>query len=217
LTDLFSQAASSDLEVLADLITDNGKGRVALDGSIKAIILKRRKNGNLQSIPDVLEAEIRAFGGNSWANLVRSEGVNYKEIVIDVVEKLGGKPLADDDIFALEDIVIKKAIDKYAPDGVKAPTDDSVARSGLLGHIVQRLVAASGDVTGAMASAGVTGVAKIIGAVLLPGPLFSISASQVAGPAFRITIPAVLQVAKIRRTRFETDFSAYTEGLRTCL
>ena len=224
LTDLFSQAASSDLEVLADLITDNGKGRVALDSGVKAIILKRREKGDLKSIPDVLEAEIRAFGGNSWANLGRPEGVDYKEVVIDVAKKLDGKPFANDDIFALENIVITKAIDKYAPDGVKAMAAGGVALSDLLGHIVQGLVAASGVVTGVVASAGVTGVAEVIGtrvATVLFPPLalagVGLAAFQAAGPAFRITIPAVLQVAKIRRTRFDADFSAYTEGLCACL
>lgn len=224
LTDLFSQGASSDLEVLADLLTDNGKGRVALDGGVKAIILKRRENGNLQSIPDVLEAEIRTFGGNSLANRSRPEGVDYNELVIDVAKKLGGQPVPNDDIFALEDIVITKAIDKYAPDAAKALAVGGVALSDLLGQIVQGLAVASGAVTGVIATAGAMGLADVIGtraATMLFPPLSLAAAGfalfQAVGPAFRITIPAVLQVAKIRRTRFDADFSAYTEGLRACL
>lgn len=224
LTDLFSHAASSDLEVLADLITDNGKGRVALDSGVKAIILKRQEKGSLQSIPDVLEAEIRAFGGNSMANLRRPDGVGYEEIVIDVAKKLGGNPLTDNDIFALEEIAITKAVDKYAPDGVKALAVGGVALSDLLGQIVQGLAVASSAVTGAIATAGAMGMAEVIGtraATVLFPPLTLAAAGfavfQAAGPAFRITIPAVLQVAKIRRIRFDADFSAYTEGLRACL
>ena len=34
LTDLLSKASSEDLNVLADLITDGGKGRLALDSSV---------------------------------------------------------------------------------------------------------------------------------------------------------------------------------------
>lgn len=224
LTDLFSQAASSDLEVLADLITDNGKGRVALDSGIKAIILRRREKGDLQSIPDVLEAEIRTFGGNSLANWRRSEGVDYVALVSDVAKKLGGKPVSNDDIFALEDIVITKAIDKYAPDGAKALAVGGVTLSDLLGQIVHGLTAAASAVSSAIAAAGTAGIVDVIGtratAMLFP-PLaltaIGLTAFQAAGPAFRITVPAVLQVAKIRRSRFDADFATYTEGLRACL
>ena len=75
LVDLLSNASSADLDVLADLITDNGKGRVALDNKVKATILNRKGQGKLQSIPDVLEAEIRSFCSNSIATLFRSNEV----------------------------------------------------------------------------------------------------------------------------------------------
>jgi hypothetical protein len=77
LAELLSQASSEDLDILADLITDNGKGRLALDSGIKAIIVKRKADGSLQSIADVLENEIRAFGGNTLMNTYRSSGVEY--------------------------------------------------------------------------------------------------------------------------------------------
>ncbi|KZC25158.1 hypothetical protein RHOFW104T7_05040 [Rhodanobacter thiooxydans] len=212
------------MEVLADLITDSGKGRIALDSGVKAIILKRREKGDLQSIPDVLEAEIRAFGGNSLVNLGRPEGRGYKELVIDVEKKLGGKPAQDDDIFALEDIVITRAIDKYAPEGAKALAVGGVALSDLLGQIIQGLMIASGTVAGVVAAAGTMGLVDVIGsrAATMNFPPLALGATglavfQAVGPAFRITIPAVLQVAKIRRTRFDADFSTYTEGLRACL
>lgn len=219
LTDLLSQATSSDLEVLADLITDSGKGRVALDSGIKAIILNRREAGNLQSISDVLEAEIRAFGGNSLLNLGRSKSVDYKKIVIDVAKELGGKIDFDSDIFAIEEIAIKEAIRKYK----KTPVDKDVSRSVLLEQIVQGLVKGSGAFVGTIATMGGIGAAEAVvtrAASLLFPPLTLAAASgaafQALGPAFRITIPAVLQVAKIRRSRFDADFASYTEGLRAC-
>ena len=73
LPDLLANASSADLNVLADLITDNGNGRVALDSKVKTTILARQAKGTLQSIPDVLDAEIRAFGSNSIATLFRYE------------------------------------------------------------------------------------------------------------------------------------------------
>lgn len=89
LSDLLANASSEELEVLADIITDGGKGRVALDSEVKSKIVGRRATGTLQSIPEVMIAEIRAFGGNSIANAFRSGGVSYRELIVDVARELG--------------------------------------------------------------------------------------------------------------------------------
>jgi hypothetical protein len=114
LIDLLSKASSDDLNVLADLITDNEKGRVTLDSKVKITIRNHRAKGSLQSISDVLEAEIRAFGSNSIANMFRSSSVSYLELASDVAKKLDGKPTASDDVFAIEEIVMRQALSKYA-------------------------------------------------------------------------------------------------------
>lgn len=74
LPDLLSRASSGDLNVLADLITDFGKGRVALDGSVKSQILACKERGRLQDISELLAGEISAFGGNTLVNAVRKGG-----------------------------------------------------------------------------------------------------------------------------------------------
>ena len=71
LSDLLANASSEDLEVLADIITDGGRGRVALDSEVKSKSVVGRAMGTRQSIPEVLIAEIQAFGGNSIANAFR--------------------------------------------------------------------------------------------------------------------------------------------------
>lgn len=224
LSDLLSCASSADLEVLAALITDNGKGRVALDSSIKTLILKRLAQENLQSIPDVLEAEIRAFGGNSIANLFRSDSVGYIELVTDVARKLDGKPSETDDIYALEDIAISQAARKYVEGSPSIEALSGALLTGLIGQIVSTLVAVSGTAAGIAVTGGAAGIASAIGgrlATLVAPPLAmgvaGATVFQAAAPAFRITVPAVLQVAKIRRIRYEADFAAYKESLRVCL
>ncbi len=224
LSDLLSNASSADLEVLADLITDNGKGRIALDSSIKTVILNRQAQGNLQSIPDVLESEIRAFGSNSIANLFRSDGVNYIELVTDVAKKLDGKPSDTDDIYALEGIAISQAAQKYIKEGPSIEALSGAAVTALIGQIVSTLVATAVTAAGIAATGGVAGIASAIGgrlATLVAPPLAAGVAGatifQAASPAFRVTVPAVLQVAKIRRIRYEADFAAYKESLHACM
>lgn len=224
LSDLLSNASSADLEVLADLITDNGKGRIALDSSIKTVILNRQSKGNLQSIADVLEKEIRAFGSNSIVSLFRSDGVEYVELVTDVVKKLDGKPSDQDDIYSLEEIAIRQAASKYIEGGASIEALSGAALTALIGQIVPTLVASAGTVAGITATGGAAGIASTIGGRLasLVAPPLAVGVAgatvlQAASPAFRITVPAVLQVAKIRRLRYESDFAAYKESIRACL
>ena len=221
LIDLLAGALSADLEVLADLITDNGEGRVALDSTVKTILVNNRARGSLQSIPEVLEAEIRAFGSNSIASLFRSGGVSYSELATDVAKKLGGKPPANADIYTIEEIVILEAVRKYVGEDAVI---DSVSLTTYIGHIVSSLVTAAGTAAGIAATAGTAGFASAISGrlVTLVAPPLAVAAAgatvfQATGPAFRITIPAVLQVAKIRRVRYDADLVSYTESLRACM
>ncbi|PAU55739.1 hypothetical protein BZL41_20795 [Pseudomonas sp. PIC25] len=224
LAELLRGASAADLNALADLITDNGKGRVALDSSVKARILSHKAKGSLHSIAQVLAAEISAFGGNSIANLFRSSGVSYLELATDVAKKVGGKPAATDDIYDIEDIVINLAGPKYL--GKNAPKDhlDNAAMAAYIGQLMTALLINAGNAAGIASAGGAAGIASAIGGrlVTLVAPPVAVGVAgatiiQATAPAFRITIPAVLQVAKIRRTRFNADFAAYTEKLRACM
>lgn len=224
LSELLSHASSADLNVLADLITDHGKGRVSLDGSIKTIILMKQEQENLQSIADFLESEIRAFGGNTLANFFRSEGISYQELATDVAQKLGGKPSKSDDIFAIEDIVVSQAINKLGKKKIKVETLDTKTLNSYVAQVVGALVATSGTAAGLAAAGGAAEVAGLAGSRLAAAafpPLTIAAAAATAfmatAPAFRITVPAVLQIAKIRRIRHEADFATYSKELHACL
>lgn len=221
LIDLLSKASSDDLNVLADLITDNEKGRVALDSKVKITIRNHRAKGSLQSISDVLEAEIRAFGSNSIVNMFRSSSVSYLELATDVAKKLDGKPTASHDVFVVEEIVMRQALSKYA--GVKSYSDYA-ALVGQVAQVVKLLVSAASGIGGIAATGGAAALASAIGGrlVTLAAPPLAVAATgvtifQAVSPAFRITVPAVLQIAKIRQMRFEADFATYQEKLRSCL
>ncbi len=224
LAELLSQASSEDLDVLADLITDNGKGRVALNPGIKAIIVKRKADGSLQSIADVLENEIRAFGGNTVMNTFRSSGVEYQEMVKDAAKKLGGKVADSFDTFALEEVAIAEAIGKYAPGDASTSSSDTPALNAVIGKVVRQLIDNAGSAIGIASAGRVAGAANLLGVralALVAGPAAVGAAGftlyEATGPAFRITVPAVLQVATIRRKRIDADFHRYSERLKACL
>lgn len=224
ISDLLSCAASADLEVLADLITDSGKGRIALDSDVKATIVTRKVQGRLQSISGLLEKEICAFGSNTIASAFGSESITYSELVTDVAKKLDGKPSEEDDIFGIEEIIIRQAVQKYIGDEA---LKDYLKGGNLVGYInemVKTLMLSAGSLGGMAATGGGAGFASALG-----GRVFSMVAAplaigaaglaiyQASSPAFRITIPAVLHIAKLRRARYDQDFAAYTEKLQACL
>lgn len=221
LTDLLSKASSDDLNVLADLITDFGKGRIALDSSVKAIILKRKDQGNLQSIADVFESEIRGFGGNTVVNIFRSDKVGYSDLAIDVAKDLGGKPSTNQDIFEIEGIAIERALLKFEGNSSDVANMSSSSLSTKLDPIIRSLVSSSGGLIGTAATTGASGAAAFLRERALPITLAALvgrpALYQAPSPALRITTPAVLQIAKIRRIRFEADLANYHKALEACM
>lgn len=223
-SDLLSCAASADLEVLADLITDNGKGRIALDSDVKATIMTRKVQGRLQSISGLLEKEICAFGSNTIASAFRSESIDYLELATHVAKKLGGKPSAQDDIFAIEEIIIRQAVEKYiGGEALKNYVKDGNP-VGYINEIVKTLMLSAGSLGGMAATGGGASFASALSGralSMIAAPLAigaaGLAIYQASSPAFRITIPAVLHIAKLRRARYDQDFAAYTEKLKACL
>lgn len=218
---LLTGATSDELNVLADLITDNGKGRVALDSKVKATIMTYRSRGKLQTIPAVLDAEIRAFGSNTIASIFRSGSVEYHELATDVAKKLDGKPEKSHDLFDIEGMIIDRAVNKYMHEKTFS---DYAAMMAQVAQVVKVLVSGASGLGGFVASGGAAAIAGAVGgrlATLVAPPLAVATAGatlyQVASPAFRITVPAVLQIAQIRRARYKADFDAYQENLRSCL
>lgn len=95
------EAHAEEIDVLIDVITDFGKGRLALDAATKRELVSARhatgddRYGEAQL--SLLSEEIRQFGGHSASNLARRllsrPALPYREIVEDVYTKLGGSPL----------------------------------------------------------------------------------------------------------------------------
>ncbi|MFS2162589.1 hypothetical protein [Variovorax sp. Varisp62] len=109
LAEILRGADTGDLDVLVDYITDSGKGRMALDNDVCAQLV-RAKSAQAYGPNErmLIESELRQFGGNTVANLMRNmrgllgsltssasgssstqaATVPYDEIVRDVAEHL---------------------------------------------------------------------------------------------------------------------------------
>ncbi|MFQ2079106.1 hypothetical protein ACK33T_19845 [Aeromonas veronii] len=91
-------AHPQEIDVLVDVLTDHGKGRMGLEVSIKQKLVMARHNPKVDRYPltllQTLMEELQAFGGNSAMNLARRvlgrSAVPYEEIVDDVYRRLNG-------------------------------------------------------------------------------------------------------------------------------
>lgn len=226
LAGLFARAASVELDVLADIITDKGEGRFALSTKAKKVILENKRHGTLQSIASMLEQEIRRFGGHTVVNVFRSEDVDYREVAADVAMHLGASVSKSDDIFAIEEQVVQLALQKYSK--CITVSQDWADQSALLTQIVKRLIHSKDGFVKRLIANGAREATVVRAASPILRPVAAVIPSAIIGvagitayhaqkPAFRITIPAVIHIANIRRCQVEAEFYYYQRSLRACL
>lgn len=109
--------SEDDLAILSDYITDNNKGRVALDAAIRDQLDAAIRNKTLSVHHELIAKEIQEFGGNSVINFFRglngtARGIAYREIVRDVAKHMNVEFEDDDNVESIElNILIKIALD----------------------------------------------------------------------------------------------------------
>lgn len=174
-----------------------------------------------------IAAELQYFGGNTVLNAFRGYGVLYREILTDVCDKMdvsynGKNSVTEMELYLLQK-VLSKAIENMTEEELKDIVKDVNIKT--TGYTKQALVTSLQIAikTGGFASYQIAvivanAVAKIIlgrGLTLatnaaltraisvFAGPIGWIitglwTAFDIAGPAYRVTIPAVIQVAYMR-------------------
>jgi uncharacterized protein YaaW (UPF0174 family) len=218
-----------DLAVLADYITDNGAGRLSLDSDVCKTLHGARVDGNFGDAERSLIAkEIRLFGGNSVINLFRGDGVPYAEILKDVASHIGIKFSKTTSVSEIEDGLLKhllgRALEKMSeseraailtdlemkPLVGKKPAALALALTAwelggpatyklavIVANALARTLAGRGLVFSANAAIG-----RTLGIALGPigwavTGLWSIA--DLASPAYRVTVPCVVQLAYMRQ------------------
>lgn len=228
LTQLISEASTDDLGILADYITDKGKGRISLSSEVCNVLQQARTQGEFSPTARAYIAEeLQRFGGNSFMNLFRGgAGVSYKEVLCDVAEHLKAEFRKTDDCGRIETAILTKLLvqsmqkmttaereevlrDFGQPNmamgaagiaGLTAAIVGSAALRYRLGAMVAdasvKALLGRGLLFGASGTAG-----RGVGALL--GPLgWAITAMwtvyDLASPAYRVTVPSVIQLAYMR-------------------
>ncbi|MCR8676945.1 DUF3944 domain-containing protein [Campylobacter sp. S4:11] len=213
-------------EVLNDLVKtlthdDDGKPRYT-EELTKNELYKKHYPQHEKYIEAIME-ELQKFGGNTIANKFRDSGILYKEILQDVAEKLKINFNKDDTILEIEEKILKdtfkKSIEKLSPEELKELSQSldlkdvtNYSKDVILKYtevnsslvlmfgISQMLIKAINQSILKFTAGAVT---QRAGASFL-GPIgMTITGlwtlNDIAGTAFRVTIPAVFHIIHLRQ------------------
>ncbi|WP_052283125.1 acidic protein MsyB [Kluyvera genomosp. 1] len=219
---IFLQHCSEEqLANLAHLLTHNEKGKRRLSSALLNNELFMSMEGHPEQHRrnwQVIASELQHFGGDSIANKLRGHGKLYREILSDVAKRLSLKIDKDMATAAIEKILLEHFI-RYAwqrmDDEQKARFHAAVElkvmelekllpqliESHRLEHGVSHLLAEQlNHILHKHAAVSVIGHGLIRG-IGLGGPVGAAvnSVKAVSGSAYRVTIPAVLRIACLRR------------------
>ncbi|MFG1601579.1 YaaW family protein [Klebsiella quasipneumoniae] len=213
LVQLLLNADKGDIDLLIDYVTNTGKFGFSMSDSVKAVL----QDAKHQDIPDeetlrLLVRELQHFGGNTFVNLFRRNGVSYSEIVDDVASHLKMKVQAAASVEEKEALII----DCVFTSSWKKMSDDERSQilrdMGINGSVSmdipvwQRAALVANSLAQTTAGkvlpliAGL-GIGRVLG--VLTGPVgLAITglytAYDISNPAFRVTLPCVVQIAWIR-------------------
>jgi len=229
LADVLMGASADDVRLLIDVITDSGKGRVSLSASVCGTLSAAKEGEVSEFVRALVAEELSRFGGNSLMNMLRGgSGVPYKEMLTDVASHVGVPKCATASCADLEMAIIGKVVEQSLErmsEEDKATFFESVGgsyRSGmgtvalaalvstlslsaLTSYRLAALVASatmSNLVGRGIVVAGGSTLARGLG--VLAGPLgWAITgiwtAFDLASPAYRVTVPCVIQIGYMRQ------------------
>ena len=226
LLELLSNADHQDLDALVDVLTDAGKGRVALSKSSK-VAMSEAKSSKFydEDLIKLIISELQHFGGNSLVNLARGDGVDYRVIVSDVADYLGVRVASNESVVTMEGKILARLFMKtwqemgpeererhsadargFNADGtynfalLKAlmMSSGTASLQGLFFAPPFMSLVGSGALAGRFLASRLAGIAGIAGMV-------GWVAYKATGEALRVTIPCVALIGIIRHKQLVTS------------
>ncbi|WP_122874253.1 DUF3944 domain-containing protein [Campylobacter showae] len=218
---------SSDLNELVDILKGkDGDGRMTEELSAKDDFKKFYPDH--QRYIELICEELQLFGGNTFANMFRGHGLLYKEILCDVCDKLKVNYNKSQNTQMIEQGLFMKilsdSLDKMSEEDLKNISSDlglkttNFTSQAVMGAL-QVAIKGGGFMSYKIALIVANTIANIIlgrGLSLAANATFTRTisifagpigwlitgvwtAADIAGPAYRVTIPAVIQVAFLRQ------------------
>jgi uncharacterized protein YaaW (UPF0174 family) len=219
---------SEDLEILVAILTKSKDGDVRLTEELTMNDRYKRHTPDHHQYWDLIAAELQCYGANSFVTMFRGgEGVLYKEVLTDACDKMKVNYNSDASVEIIEMNLLMKiltdSMEQMTPDQLQEIVKDldlkatnfskqaviaalqaGVRFSGFAAYQVSLIVANA--VAKAVVGSGLsfaTNTALTRSIAIFAGPIGWVltglwTAIDIAGPAFRITLPCVVQVAFLR-------------------
>ena len=188
---VLQESSNEDLEPLVKLLT--GPVTAGLDDEEKY----QKYYPDHSKYTEEIARHLRRFGGNTLVNTPRGEGPHYEEIVQDVADKLGVEYEYDEPLEETEKKILREVVHRASESDEISPheKEDLVKAFNEMGR-ENRDFGAVFDIVIAIA------IRLILRRTLLRailGPLaWALVVIDIAGPAYRVTIPGVCLVACLR-------------------
>ncbi|GAB3215157.1 YaaW family protein [Pseudaeromonas pectinilytica] len=228
--EFLGQMKSEELEDLVSCLTHDRDGAVRYTEELTMNELYKRHHPDHQKYWELIAAEIQCFGANSFATILRGgKGVEYKEVLMDVCDKLKVNYNKSSSVEKIEGNLLMKiltdAIENMTPEEIKelaaatgVKNTNGITAEAMVG-VFQAVFRAGGFKSYQLTLIIVNAVLKaLIGRglslagnaaltrtmAILTGPIGWVitglwTAIDIAGAAYRVTIPAVIQVAALRQ------------------
>ena len=234
-TDLqfLAYAKNDDLAILVGYLSRDKDGDTRWAQELLKEPRLQSAGANLVQVWDLIAGELQLFGGDTAVNLFRGHGVPYKEILCDVCDFLGVKVNKADSAYEIENAALSKLLEKswehLTPEhksqmasalgmgaftAGKAALDEifeALKHNPLVSFQLSMLLANGLAVS--MLGRGLTvaanlGFGRMLG--IFAGPIgwlisLLLSVPLLTGPAYRVTVPCVVQVAYMRRALAQAD------------
>lgn len=220
---------NDDLKVLTDYLTTDKDGKERITESLTSTeAYKICYPDRLDEMWNVIANELQLFGGNTLLNIFRGHGVPYREILIDVCKKMKVNFNKDAKIEFIEDSLLRKCLEdsienmsaedlqqlvqdmniktaNYSKEAMVAALQFAIRVGGFTPYKIAVVVANAvcrallGRGLAVAANAALTRYMAIFAGPI--GLLLMViwTAIDVAGPAYRVTIPCCIQIAYMRR------------------
>lgn len=229
LISVLEHSDNDDLRVLCDIITlgKDGSPRVSEDLTGKPVYERNYPHRMKALIPGMVK-ELSLFGGNTFVNLFKGQGENYSKILRKVAKRLKVSFRDSQSDEVIEGYMLQKLFDdmsdrlsdeelrtmakefgvkplRYTRQAMVAALQIAIRRGGIYGltwsmnvaNIVAHQMIGRGV---ALASGGVLSRTLSIFTSPIGWALTAAwTAYDIAGPAYRVIVPAVIQIAYLRQ------------------
>lgn len=220
---------NEDLKTLVDYLTIDKDGKPRISESLMKTEGYRYNYPNtLPPMWQEIANEFQLFGGNTLINIVRKQGICYREVLTDVCDRVKVNYNKESDLEQIENSLLQKilidSLEKMSEEDLKELVDDlnietqgfgkqaalaavlvAIKNGGIIPYYLAVIVAnAASRILLGRGLALATNAALMRYVSIFAGPVgWAITALwtlvDIAGPAYRVTIPCVIQIIYMRR------------------